>query len=91
MVLAWIALLAAVIAIAVGALVVGRGIDEALDAAPGAEPASLRWRVVAGASAAALALLTSTFLSVYEPGGRRRRESERSAGVDPARPRSSDG
>lgn len=65
-----LALLLAVIAI--GALVVGAGIGEALEAAPGAEPASAQWRIVAGAAAAVTALLGAATLSVYKPGGRRR-------------------
>lgn len=61
------------VVIAVGALVVGAGIGEALEAAPGSEPASVQWRIVAGAATALAALFSATTLSVYKPGGRWRR------------------
>ena len=79
-----LALLIAVVA--VGALVVGRGIGQLLDASPGAEPASVRWRVVAGAATALVALMAATALSVYKPGGRFRPRR-----VDAAAARSSSG
>jgi len=63
-----LALLVAVIA--VGALVVGRGVEEAVGASPGAVPASVEWRVVVGAALALTALVGATVLSVYKPGGR---------------------
>ena len=57
--------------IGIGALVVGGGIGAAMDAAPDPAPSAVRWRIVAGAAAALVALVTATALSVYKPGGRR--------------------
>jgi len=59
-----------VVVIAVGALVVGGGVEEAVGASPGAVPASVEWRIVAGAATALTALVAATALSVYKPGGR---------------------
>jgi uncharacterized membrane protein len=66
------------VVIAVGALVVGGGVEEAVGAS-GDVAASVRWRIVGGGAVALSALAGATVLSVYKPGGRWRGR----AGRDP--------
>ncbi len=56
--------------ILIGALVVGGGVERAVETVTA--PAPGRWRIVGGAGAAVAALVASTALSVYRPGRRRR-------------------
>jgi hypothetical protein len=66
--------------IAVGALVSGAGVGEALEATPGSESASVQWRIVASTGTALVALLSATVLSVYKPGGRWRAGDDNAKG-----------